>query len=167
MKKFIISLLTILMVMTISSTALAKDIEKFNGSNSFSTNLPIVEFELKEGEVVDIPLVLNPVNKGNLIQPLVDFTGDAGVLSLSAVGNKVEYKISMSRPATSFTGTMSITNLTSGLSDGRTSVTTFSGSVPYSARYNNRYSATLTGTAFFFGDPVANVVPNYITWVSN
>jgi hypothetical protein len=72
----------------------------------------------------------------------------------------------MSIPATGFTGTKLITNLTSGLSSGRTSVSGFSGSVSYKALYNNRYSAQLTGSATFLGKVVSYTVPNYITWVS-
>ncbi|MFB9988909.1 hypothetical protein [Bacillus benzoevorans] len=124
---------------------------------------------MKQGETVDVPILLNSTNNEikteNTVQPLVDFPGPAGMLSLTAVGNRVEYKISMSTPADSFVGILSITNVTSGFSQGRYDITKFSGSVTYNGYYNNRYGASLNGIAYLSGKPVAKTVTNYITWV--
>jgi len=175
-KNFFIGLLAVFMIMTVSSTAFAKE-DKSGSKNSLNESFTPIQnpfllnggtvVEIQQGETVEIPLVFTKIQDKNAIQPLMDFYGDAGKLSLTAVGNKVEYKITMSEPATSFLGDLSITNLTSGLSSGRAAVGGFSGSIGYSAKFNNRYGASLTGTAYFLNIPVATTMPNYITWVYN
>ncbi|MED3832522.1 hypothetical protein [Peribacillus frigoritolerans] len=180
MSKWFMSILVAFMIMSTSSV-FAEDQQKFgpsdlisndtvegeNSGDDYTFSVDLSEIKLAEGEVASIPLVLVPTNlDNNLIQPTLAFPGPGGILNLWAEGSKVRYKITMSIPATSFTGTMLITNLTSGLSSGRTSVSGFSGSVSYRALYNNRYSAQLTGSATFLGKVVSYTVPNYITWVS-
>ncbi|MFE0503217.1 hypothetical protein ACWF7H_04160 [Peribacillus butanolivorans] len=158
MSKWFMSILVVFMIMATSSVfaeeqqnfgssdLISNDtVEGENSGDDYSFSVDLSEIKLAEGEVATIPLVLVPANSSNnLIQPTIAFPGPGGVLNLWAEGSKVRYKITMSIPATGFTGTMLITNLTSGLSSGRTSVSGFSGAVSYKALYNNRYSAQLT-----------------------
>jgi len=68
----------------------------------------------------------------------------------------VYYSIKLDIPATSFTGLMHITDLTSG----------FSGSVPTSNISGHKYSASLSGIAYLGPVPVAKTGNNYITWTN-
>jgi hypothetical protein len=75
--------------------------------------------------------------------------------------SKGTYKWKVSAPcATSFLGSFSVTDLSSGFGGGKTLATKFSGSAPTSRLWNHRYSGTLTGTASNVWGPCAFTGPN-------
>jgi len=71
----------------------------------------------------------------------------------------------MTRPATSFKGHMGITNLTDGSRGSYNSVSGFSGSVSYYRKKGHRYRASMDGTAYLAGTPVAKVGSNGIFFI--
>ena len=164
MSRFILVLVTIL---SISATAFAHSpsTKEIDANTIYEVTIGDTTIELKEGEKAEIPLT--SINNSNSdIQPETTFPGDAGTLDLWPSAGRVYYSITMHIPASSFSGIMTVTDLTSGLSGGRTPVVSFNGSVPTSNLSGHQYSASLSGAAFFGAELVATVVPNYITWIN-
>ncbi|WP_028591961.1 hypothetical protein [Paenibacillus massiliensis] len=122
--------------------------------------------KLEVGQKVTIPLKLVEQSSDG-ITPNKVYQGDGGTLTLEPTATGVDYSIVLYVPATSFVGFMNMTDLKSGLSLGSTPVTGFSGTVPYSPMKGHYYSASLTGTAYLAGIPVAKTVWNYMTWYIN
>ncbi|WP_130177514.1 hypothetical protein [Cryobacterium sp. SO1] len=94
------------------------------------------------------------------VRPLVDYPGNSGTITITTVGGVYYWNVKMTIPVTSFLGTFSITDLTSGFSGGSVVATSFSGSAPTSKLRGHRYSGTLSGKAFFAGVPVSTTGPN-------
>lgn len=160
--------LSLVMVLSISLTAFAQSpsTNKVDTEATYEVKIGDTTLTLKEGEKAKVPLnTISDTDSG--IQPNVIFVGDAGTLDIWPGGGKVHYTITMTIPATSFSGRMSIMDLTYGLSGGNAPVTGFSGAVNHSNYYLHRYSASLDGTAYYLGNPVATVAPNYITWIND
>jgi hypothetical protein len=161
-KKIFIIVLMLVTLFSTSVTALAqKDPVKMVNTYELTYKTAI---ELKEGEKAQIPLTL--IKDNSAILPNENFIGDVGVLSLWVSKGTVYYSIKLDIPATSFTGLMHITDLTSGFGGGYTPVSGFSGSVPTSNISGHKYSASLSGIAYLGPVPVAKTGNNYITWIN-
>jgi hypothetical protein len=79
----------------------------------------------------------------------------------------VNWSIALAIPATSFSGLLRITDISSGFNISNGAVSGFSGSVPYTASKGHMYSSSLNGAAFFLGITVAKTAYNYIIWQIN
>ncbi len=118
---------------------------------------------LAEGESATFPLY--PVNPPpGEAGTFGTWRGNWGTLTTSGGGGRFYWSIEMKLPATYFSGTATVTNLTSGMSSGRANVSGFSGSTTYTLRSGHNYSGTLDGTAFLAGVPVASTMPNRTNW---
>lgn len=168
LKKMSSFMLVLVMVISMSATAFAKSpsAEKVDTNKGiYQVTIGDQTINLKEGERASIPLApIEDSNSNSGIQPSTVFTGDMGTLELWVSGGRVYYKIRLKVVATSFTGIMKVTDISSGLSGGLTPVSGFSGSVPTSNLSGHTYSASLTGIAYFGTKPVATCVPNNIYW---
>lgn len=162
MKKFFGFVFALLTVMFISTSVSAEELTKEPPIDDALMQLVQQDDEIPEHAQHTLIFTGQPEGE---IRPLMDFPGNSGVLSLWDVGTQLHWKITMTLPATSVVGTLSITNLTSGLSSGRYPIDTFSGSVPYGAKFNNRYGASLYAQAYMLGKKVGESVPNYYTWI--
>lgn len=169
MKKFLSLALSLIMALSISVPAFAASPEEdIPQSYSLSIDGDVITFE--EGEKVSIPLQLTDKGKELLaeanggIQPYESFTGDAGVLTVWGEGTRFYWYIAMTIPATSFSGTVSGTDLTTGFSSGYTPVSGFSGSCAVGHSTGHQYGASITGTAYLLTEPVAETVSNWIYW---
>jgi len=170
LKKISTLLLALMMVFSMSTAVFAQSTtnKKIDTKTStYEVTIGNKTLTLKEGEKAEVPLTsINNSDSNSEIEPNAVFIGDAGTLDIWPYSGRVYYDITMNVSATSFSGMMRVTDLTSGLSGGTTPVTGFNGSVSTSNLSGHRYSASLTGEAYLLGLPVANVVPNWITWVN-
>lgn len=137
---------------------------------------------LDQGQKAEIPFILttppttttstssgsgtSSTGSTNVASPDVNFTGNAGTLSLWPENGRIYWNIVMDFPVTSFSGMLSVSDLTSGLSSGSWPVTTFSGNDPYGAKSGHQYGASLTGAAYIGPVAVAWTNPNYIVWTA-
>lgn len=165
-RKFISSILTLLMVIAPSAPAFAASEE----TNVNSTpEITIVtesgdEIILTEGETIQVPLFAEVYSNDKARQK---FEGKVGYSELTLSGSYVNYKIALTVPASSFIGALNITDLSSGLSAGNTLLTKFSGSVKYNKYSKHTYRATLTGSAYYGATKVAYVTDNAsIMWTA-
>lgn len=167
-KKISSIMLVLVMVFSISATAFAQS----PSTKKVDTNKAIYEItinnttiQLKEGEKAQVPLT--PINNSNSgIHTDAIFTGNAGTLNIWPSAGRVYYSLKMNISATSFSGFIQTTDLTSGFSGGLNPVSGFSDSVPTSNLSGHIYSASLTGKAYLNTVPVATCVPNYIVWTN-
>ncbi len=175
MKNLKIKLLTlgILITVLMSSTPAFAATTKTNVASSTSSisetlnqKTTIDLSNLKDGEKVKVPLVSTKTTQPGTIQPDTYFPGNIGYVCIWRSGNKVYYEVEVGIPATSFNGSINITDLSSGLSAGVDFVDEFSGSVRFSNYTGHRYSASIYGHAYLGPVSVATTVPNWITWVS-
>lgn len=90
--------------------------------------------------------------------------GDAGTLTVWGSGRYFYWEIDMNISATKFNGYVSGTNLTTGVSVAGSDVTGFSGSYAIASVSGNRYSASLSGTAYLGPIAVAKTGYNSVTW---
>lgn len=171
MKKFLSVIISLVMVFAISVPAFAASPED-NIPQSYALNIDGEVITFEEGEKVIIPLELTEEGKEILadstggVQPYgaVSFPGDAGVLTVWGEGTRFYWSIAMAVPATSFTGFVSGTDLTTGFSSGTAAVSGFSGSCAVGHSSGHQYGATISGTAFLLTVPVAKTVSNWIYW---
>ncbi|WHE35066.1 hypothetical protein [Microbacterium sp. BDGP8] len=149
-------------IFSLGTTASAANASERLGAAEYLLEVDGRAYTLREGETATFALhrVASPSAPGQMTPDAV-YPGDAGTLTVTGSGGSFHYSIAMSIPATSFTGSFSVTDVSHGLSGGTTIVSGFSGSVPTSRLRGHRYSGVLTGTAFLVGVPVATVVPNY------
>ena len=90
--------------------------------------------------------------------------GNAGTLKVWGSGHYLNWSIVMTVPVTHFVGTVSSTDITSGLSAGTTAVTGFSGKC-YCARISGHtYVAHLDGIAYLGTVAVAKTGFNTVSW---
>ncbi|MCS5487134.1 hypothetical protein NY588_08295 [Curtobacterium flaccumfaciens pv. beticola] len=117
---------------------------------------------LSEGQTAVFPMLpVKTAGASGGVHTDVVYPGDgSGTVTVTASGGVYHYSIAMHVPATNFVGAFQITDLTSGLSGGRTLELVFAGDVPTSKLRGHRYSGTLSGEADFAGLPVATVGPN-------
>lgn len=169
MKKFLSLALSLIMALSISVPAFAASPEEdIPQSYSLSIDGEVITFE--EGEKVSIPLQLTDKGKELLaeangsIQSYQSVAGDAGVLTVWGTGTRFCWYISMTIPATSFSGTISGSDLTSGFSIGYAPVSGFSGSCVVGHSTGHMYGASITGTAYLLTEPVAKTASNWIRW---
>lgn len=163
MKKLMSGLLSLFLVLSLCLTASAESSVGVQQKPTYSIGAKLSTIKLVEGETTEVPLKL--ISKEGVIHPDQAFTYDAGTLYLTPGDTRVYYRVELTVPANSFIGTLNITNLTSGFSEGLNPIAGFSGSVRYSARVGNQYSASITGVASLDGVTVAETGWNYITWV--
>ena len=99
-------------------------------------------YTVSDEAVIDIPMKsLTPSTRASSNTVV----GDAGTLTVRGSGHYVYWTIVMTKPATYFSGTVSATDITSGLSSGTAAISGFSGKV-YAARISGHtYTATLVG----------------------
>lgn len=168
MKKFISKILVLAMVLSLSVPAFASSAEP--SLQTYMVNVDGQTISLTEGEVVSIPLELTDEGKQLLnnsdAQPYSSFAGNAGVLTIWGVGTRFYWSVSMSIPATSFAGTVTATDLTSGLSCGMTPVFGFHNSCVIGHSSGHIYYASISGVAYELTTPVAKTVSNWTYWRS-
>ncbi|MHB1629549.1 MAG: hypothetical protein ACYCVB_14475 [Bacilli bacterium] len=158
---------TLLVMSTVPATTFAQSSSKTTtGTNptTYEVTIGSQTVTLKAGQKAEEPLTTVNSSGGSGIQSNVVFPGNKGTLSLWPQNGRVYYDVTLNVPATSFSGLMSVTDLTSGLSGGLTPVSGFSGNVPTSNLSGHTYGASLSGKAYLLGIPVASTVPNYIVW---
>lgn len=142
----------------------AKEAEQ---ANSYAITVGNTTVTLEEGEVASFEL--ERINSGTN-SPIRTFSSSdtvvntAGILNVWGSGANFNWSIVMWFPATSFIGTVRTTDLTSGLSGGYVPVYTFSGFVPTSGLSGHTYSGSISGTAYFLGEPIAKTASNNIKW---
>ena len=159
-KKYCSLVLSLVMALSINVTAFAQ--ERISSSETYQIVVGDEVIEVKEGSCVEIPL------KSLLPQPYDassdTVVGDAGTLKIWGSGHYVYWNIIMTIPATSFVGTISVTDIWTGLSAGSTNVYTFSGNI-YAARISgHQYTASLSGVAYNGTTAVAQTISNRIRW---
>ncbi|TGA97486.1 hypothetical protein E4665_11595 [Sporolactobacillus shoreae] len=111
------------------------------------------------------PAGTTPSLLNNSISPNTTYWGSGGYLEIWHTTGYVHYKVVLyDTEANWFTGYMRIRNVTHGYDVANRVVTGFSGSVFYFPPKGNIFSASLTGEAFFWTDPVANTAWNYYLW---
>lgn len=121
-------------------------------------------YTVKENEKVRIPLIFvddyKPTTRG--ITP-----GEAGYIEAWGSGHYYYWTIILNVPCTGFTGYVSCTDITSGLSAGsHIGVTGLLGSV-YCARITGHtYSASITGYAYNGPDLIARTNSNTTLWTA-
>ena len=158
-KKYFALFLSLVMALSINVTAFAQ--ETISSSETYQIVVGDEVYEVEEGSCVEIPMVsLLPQTYASSDTVV----GDAGTLTIWGSGHYVYWSIIMTIPATSFAGTIRVSDVTSGMSAGTTNVYTFSGNI-YAARISGHlYSATLSGTAYDGTTAVAETISNRITW---
>ena len=179
MKKKILSMvLSFVMGFSINAVAFAAAPEKVsnpsqkNGVNFSESTTSCQNVELAEGQTIIISLIsIQSTTQSSMlsaftISPKTITLGNAGYISVSRSGNRIYYNVVMSKPATTFTGYISIMDLTSKLSSGMSLISGFSGSVAYSNLSLHKYSATLDGTAYLLGVPISTTSANYYYWTA-
>lgn len=158
-KKYYALVLSLVIALSINVTAFAQ--ERTFSSEIYQIVVGDEVIEIKEGSYVEIPLM------SLLPQPYASsdtVVGDAGTLKIWGSGHYVYWNIVMTIPATSFVGTISVTDTWTGMSAGSTNVYTFSGSI-YAARISgHQYTASLSGVAYNGTTAVAKTISNRITW---
>ena len=136
--------------------------ENLNEENGvYVLNVGDQVIRLKEGEEVSIPMVAP--KEGN-VSTYEDFYGDVGKLTLSPGNGRVYYHITLSIPADTFSGNISLTNINTGQTGGYMHVSKFSGSIGYNGIKGHRYISSLNGRAYRAGKLVAYTMPNSISW---
>jgi len=120
---------------------------------------------LEEGEkvVLDMELIDSPYAVLSRASSQT-INGSAGRLSVWGSGKYFYWSMLMWFPATHFTGTVSLMDLTSGLSGGSPKVSGFTGSCPTRGLSGHTYSGSLSGTAWVGTQAIARPCTNYITW---
>lgn len=102
-----------------------------------------------------------PIQPSSSSQTIV---GNAGTLKVWGSGHYLNWSIVMTVPVTHFIGTVSSTDITSGLSAGTSGVTGFSGKC-YCARISGHtYVAHLDGVAYLGTVAVAKTGFNTVSW---
>lgn len=159
-------MLALVMVFSMSATAFAQSPKVDTDKATYELTIGNTKMTLKEGERAKIPLIGVDNSEGGVHTDQV-FVGDKGTLELWAEAQHINYKVTMSIPATGFTGLMEVTDLTTGFSGGRDQVEGFSG-YGYAANLKGHtYSASLNGTATLLGVVVAKTVPNLYIYKVN
>ena len=158
-KKYFALVLSLVMALSINVTAFAQETTSTPETYQIMIGDEVVEVE--EGSYVEIPMEsLMPQTRASSDTVV----GDAGTLTVWGSGHYVYWSIVMTVPATSFVGTVSVMDISSGLSAGSPAIAGFSGSV-YAARISgHQYTATLDGIAYNGTTAVARTLSNRITW---
>lgn len=172
MKKLRKRILSVLCSLSIVGSLLLSHIPAFaaetnqenNSLSSYEITVGDTTVTLDEGEVASFPLeLINPPIQTFASSDTVVNT--AGILNVWGEGANFNWSIVMWIPATSFIGTVHTTDLSSGFSGGYTPVYTFSGFVPTSGLSGHLYRGSISGTAYFLGDPIAKTASNNISWI--
>ena len=127
-------------------------------------------YTLTEGDHVQIPIKDYNESESSeeaadgAVSPFVSFPGNKGVVDLWIQNWNIHYNVKMYIPADKFSGFINVTDISSGLSMGMSSVSGFSGFRIGPRLIGHMYSASLSGTAYRFGVPVAKTVTNKIFW---
>jgi hypothetical protein len=150
---------TMLSVNTIAFAAEAK--ETPNAPVMYEITVGETTRLVAEGEKVSFSMESLSI-RTNADEEIIE--GDAGTLTVWGSGKYFYWEIDMSIPATSFSGYVSGTNLTTGASVAGGDVTGFSGSYAIASVVGNRYSASLSGTAYLGPIAVAKTGYNSVTW---
>lgn len=169
MKKILSLALALIMTMALAVPAFAASPDE-EVPQSYTLNIDGEIVTLKEGEVVSIPLQLTDAGKELLaesgVQTYLSFPGDAGVLNIWGSGTRFYWSIEMAVPATSFAGSVTATNLTTGFSSGTAAVSGFSGNCSVGTASGHHYGASISGVAYLLTVPVAKTVTNYVHWIA-
>jgi hypothetical protein len=154
------------MIFSLNATAFAAELPKTDTKQQYEITVGDEVITLEEGEVVEIPMTLIE-NDESGIQPSSSsqtIVGNAGTLKVWGSGHYLNWSIVMTVPVTHFVGTVSSTDITSGLSAGTTAVTGFSGKC-YCARISGHtYVAHLDGIAYLGTVAVAKTGFNTVSW---
>lgn len=151
-------------VVTISATSVPV-FATTSSSNVTATK----EIQAELGKSVTIPLQSvtekGTVKDGTMSTQQV-FPGSAGTVELVPTATQVSYFITMTIPADAFIGSMSIVDVSSGLSSGTVYLYDFHGSVKYNGLKGHRYRAVLEGNAYLGADNVAYVGDDVVlNWI--
>lgn len=154
------------MIFSLNTTAFAAELPKTDTKQQYEITVGDEAITLEEGEVVEIPMTLIE-NDESGIQPSSSsqtIVGNAGTLKVWGNGHYLNWSIVMTVPVTHFIGTVSSTDITSGLSAGTSGVTGFSGKC-YCARISGHtYVAHLDGVAYLGTVAVAKTGFNTVSW---
>lgn len=156
-KKFFSLVLVAILVLSFNTTTFAQE----DSNNTYSVSIGNTVIELNEGSRVEVPM------ESLLIQPFGatdTVVGNGGTLTVWGSGHYVYWTIAMTIPATSFIGTISTTDITSGFSAGTTAITGFGGSIYAASTAGHIYTAVLDGIAYNGTTAVAHTLSNRITW---
>lgn len=163
-KKLLSFICTAIMVLSMNVTAFAANTSR---PQQYQISVNNEALTLEEGEVAEIPLIMLNSNTEAGISPCASsdtVVGDAGVLKVWGSGHYLYWSIALTIPATSFSGSVSSTDISSGLSAGTTYVSGFTGQC-YCARISGHtYAAHLDGIAYLGTTAVAKTLFNTITW---
>ncbi|WP_214467098.1 hypothetical protein [Microbacterium flavescens] len=148
-------------LMSIGLTAPAAAAAEPVGDDAYDLTVNGQKVTLDEGETVTFSMqAVKPKRGSGAISPQAVYTGNGGTITVNA-SNGVYYWFVSAPCATSFFGSFSITDLTTGLFGGGNPAVGFSGSAPTSKLNGHRYSGTLSGSASnIWGVPCAVTGPN-------
>lgn len=160
-RKLTAIILTFTMFFTFNTIVFASE---QNVQDVYQVEIDGQTYELSDGDTIVVPMVaVEPVTCGTNGSKTV--VGNAGSLTVRASGHYVSWVIVMNKPATSFKGTISSVDLSSGFSSGMVNISGFTGSV-YCARITGHtYSATITGSAYNGVLLVARAIGARVSWV--
>lgn len=152
--------LALAMVLSLNLTVFAAEPESIE-RQTYQVEVDGEVYTVTDDAVIEIPMEsLAPSTRASSDTVV----GDVGTLTVRGSGHYVYWTIVMTKPATSFSGTVSSTDITSGLSSGTATISGFSGKV-YAARISGHtYTATLSGVAYNGIIPVAKTGSNRVTW---
>lgn len=131
-----------------------------NSDSTYVLNVNGHEATLSEGQSTSFQMRPMAATDGQASTDAVYPGNGTGTITVTAANGVFHWEVAMHIPATSFAGSFSITDLSTGFGGGSTPATAFSGNAPTSKLRGHRYSGTLTGQAFLLGVPVATTGPN-------
>ncbi|KHK96059.1 hypothetical protein LK09_17095 [Microbacterium mangrovi] len=133
-----------------------------SSSSQFQLDIGGQTVDISDGESVNVGMAALETSHvpRMLISPNATYSGNCGYLTVSASAGVFHWSITMTCPATTFSGSFSIIDTNNGQSGGLVSTTRFSGSAPTSRLHGHRYLGTLSGQALLLGVPVAATMPN-------
>ncbi len=161
-RKFLSVALCIVTILSVHATTYAAELQPSNSPVMYEITVGNTTRLVAKGEKLTFSMDalggIKPYSNEVIIE------GDAGTLTVWGSGKAFHWNIEMKVLATSFNGYVSGTNLTTGKSLAGADVSGFSGSYALAYTVGNRYSAQLSGTAFFGPFAVAKTGYNSVTW---
>ena len=161
--------LVIILSLSVSTTAMASESTLQSKSpTQYQITVGSTTVSLKEGEkaVFGMDLVDTPSNhnKISLNSSRQVVTGTGGTLTVWGLGAYFYWSMVLKVPATSFLGTVTLVDSTSGLSCGNPVVTGFSGRCATRGLVGHTYIGSIQGLAYYGAKAVAKTNNNLITW---
>ena len=165
-KKIVSLVVAVFMLFTSNIKSSAADFQRDVSTSQYVISINGENISIQEGQTVILPMTsLQEDHSRFQTQANKDIkVGNAGILTAWGSGHYLHWTIMMFTPATRFTGTVSSTDINSGLHSGTYRVSGFTGKIYCAAISGHIYSAHLDGIAFNGTTPVATTLFSTVVW---